>query len=43
MTDATYARDVVGSGYQPSGSDWTVLLSGAATMFAMAAAALLWV
>ena len=43
MTDATYDRDVVGSGYQQAGSNWTVLLGGAATMFAMAAAAFLWV
>jgi hypothetical protein len=49
MTDATYFRDqprsiYQHSIYQQSGSNWTVLMGGAATMFAMATlAAVLWV
>jgi hypothetical protein len=43
MTDATYFRNER-SIYQSPGSNWIVLLGGAATMFAMATfAAVLWV
>jgi hypothetical protein len=44
MTDATYFRNDARSDYQQPASNWTVLMGGAATMFAMATlAAVLWV
>jgi hypothetical protein len=44
MTDATYFRNDTAPSYRQSGSNWTVLMGGAATMFAMASlAAVLWV
>jgi hypothetical protein len=44
MTDATYFRNDTRPGYQQPASNWTVLMGGAATMFAMATlAAVLWV
>ena len=43
MTDATYFRNDARSDYQQPASNWTVLMGGAATMFAMATlAAVLW-